>query len=61
MSLASFPGLPRLQFLIACSMQKWSHMVFWLRFYILQAIKTGAGEGLGTSLHVSPVKARLKL
>ena len=32
--LASFQGLPRLQFLIACSIQKWT-----LRFCILQAIK----------------------
>ena len=35
LAVASFPVLPRLQFLITCSMQKW----IWLRFYILQAIK----------------------
>ena len=41
--VASFPGLPRLQFLLACSMQKRS-----------KRSKTGAGEGLGTRLESGP-------
>ena len=42
--LASFPGLPRLQFLIACSMQKYD-----------KQSKTGGGEGLGTRLDRTPI------
>ena len=38
--VASFPGLPRLRFLIAC----------WLSFAYCKRSKTGAGEGLGTRL-----------
>ena len=40
--LASFPGLPQLQFLIACSMHTASNQN-WSR-------GRGAGEGLGTRL-----------
>ena len=38
--VASFPGLPRLRFLIAC----------WLSFAYCKRSKTRAGEGLGTRL-----------
>ena len=42
-SVASFPALLCLQFLIACSMQKWSKTV-------CKRSKTGGVEGLGTRL-----------
>ena len=38
-TVASFPGLPRLRFLIACSMQKLSRKLLWLSFCIMQVIK----------------------